>query len=533
MRFGLNPITRKRLARFRAMRRAWWSFWILSSLYGLSLFANLISNDIPLLVRFEGRTKFPIVRFTPESAFTGSDRHTRPNFKGLQEDPIFADNPNNFMIFPIIPFSPHEIIPATAIDVPDEVRVVIQRVPRVGSIDFNADGTILRSTHAFGFFGLESDMQLRNQALSDLLEIPELFTEAATARFANQPMPALELSSFAHASDVPLQLSMGRFEPTARTPRIIRATLREQVSEENQRTATMIISREQLEGDIESELDADLFSPRQRTEIFTRMGQRFEGSVSDSLFETSEGQFRVRYQKEVVTFPFRPTRNHPMGLDSSGRDVLAQIIYALRTSMSFGLVLVVSTMIIGILIGAIQGYFGGWVDISGQRLIEVWSALPFLYIIILLGSIYGRSFTLLLICYGIFNWIGISYYIRAEFLRLRQQPFVEAARVMGLHNRRIILKHILPNALVPVITFFPFSLVSAIGSLAALDYLGFGLPATVPSWGVLLAQAQEFRFAWWLVLYPSLALFIVILLGVFIGEGVRSAFDPRSESRME
>ena len=176
--------------------------------------------------------------------------------------------------------------------------------------------------------------------------------------------------------------------------------------------------------------------------------------------------------------------------------------------------------------------FGGGVDITAQRLIEIWSAFPFLYIMILMGSVYGRSFYLLLFCYGIFNWIGISYFIRGEFLRLRGQAFVETAKCMGISSFKIMVKHILPNAMVPVITFFPFSLVGAIGALAALDYLGFGLPPPTPSWGELLFQAQQYRWAWWLILYPSLALFIVMLLGVFIGEGIRNAYDPKRYTRL-
>ncbi len=195
--------------------------------------------------------------------------------------------------------------------------------------------------------------------------------------------------------------------------------------------------------------------------------------------------------------------------------------------------LVGCSMLIGVMAGAVQGYYAGKLDITAQRLIEIWSALPFLYVMILMGSIYGRSFTLLLICYGLFNWVGISYYIRAEFLSLRKRPFVEAAKCMGVPSLKIIYKHILPNALVPVITFFPFFLVGAIGSLAALDYLGFGLPPPTPSWGELLFQAQQYRWAWWLILYPSLALFSVMLLGVFVGEGVRNAYDPKQYSRIQ
>jgi microcin C transport system permease protein len=243
--------------------------------------------------------------------------------------------------------------------------------------------------------------------------------------------------------------------------------------------------------------------------------------------------FTARFEKEEVHFPFRPSLEHWFGLDSSGRDVLARTLYGLRISLNFGIALVLATMLLGTLLGGLQGYRGGKTDLVGQRFTEIWEALPFLYIMILMGSVFGRSFSLLLLIYGAFNWIGISYYMRGEFLKLRKQPFVEAARCLGLSDWKIMTKHILPNALVPVITFFPFSLVGAIFSLSALDFLGFGMPPPTPSWGELLSQAQEFKYAWWLVLYPSLSLFVVILLGVFIGEGVRSAFDPRVNSHYE
>jgi microcin C transport system permease protein len=263
------------------------------------------------------------------------------------------------------------------------------------------------------------------------------------------------------------------------------------------------------------------------------VSRRFDGAL-DSLRLSVDGlSYEVEFVKEEVVFPYPPTKGHLLGIDSAGRDVFARILYGLRTSLTFGLLLVICSMALGIAAGAVQGYFGGLIDIGGQRLIEIWSALPFLYIMILMGSVFGRSFPLLLIVYGVFNWIGISYYMRAEFLRLRKQPFVEAAKCMGISTRKIIFRHILPNALVPVITFFPFSLVGAIGSLAALDYLGFGLPPPTPSWGELLAQAQQYRWAWWLILYPSLALFIVMLLGVFIGEGIRNAYDPKRFTRLE
>ena len=152
---------------------------------------------------------------------------------------------------------------------------------------------------------------------------------------------------------------------------------------------------------------------------------------------------------------------------------------------------------------------------------------------ILIGAVLGRSFLLLLVCYGLFNWIGLSYYMRAEFLRLRHRPFVEAARCQGLGHARIIFRHILPNSLTPLITLLPFSLVGAIGVLTALDFLGFGLPPLAPSWGELVQQAQQARWAWWLVVFTTAALFVVMLLTALVGEGLREAFDPRPKARYE
>ncbi len=241
-------------------------------------------------------------------------------------------------------------------------------------------------------------------------------------------------------------------------------------------------------------------------------------------------EFEITANREKIQFPYKPAGSHILGLDEAGRDILARIIYGFRISISFGIILVLSAMFFGFIIGGVQGYFGGAVDISMQRLIEIWSAAPFLYIIILFGDLFGKSFLLLLICYAIFNWIGISYYIRAEFFRLKKFQFVEAAKALGVNNFNIIFKHILPNSLTPIVTFFPFSLMGAIASLSALDYLGYGLPAPTPSWGELLSQGQTHRDAWWLILYPALSLFFTMLLTVFIGEGAREAFDPKKNS---
>ena len=234
-----------------------------------------------------------------------------------------------------------------------------------------------------------------------------------------------------------------------------------------------------------------------------------------------------------VSFPFRPVPGHPFGIDAGGRDVYARVVHGMRIALVFGLALALLGMLFGLVVGAIEGYFGGVTDIVLQRFTEIWSALPFLYVMIFIGSTVGRSFAVLLVCYAIFNWITVSYYMRAEFLRLRGRTFVEAAKVQGFSTARILFVHILPNALTPLITLFPFLLMGAIGSLAALDFLGFGLPPMTPSCGELLQEAQQFRSAWWLILFPSLALFLVMMLAVLVGEGLRDAFDPRQKSKLE
>ena len=234
-----------------------------------------------------------------------------------------------------------------------------------------------------------------------------------------------------------------------------------------------------------------------------------------------------------VSFPFRPVPGHPFGIDAGGRDVYARVVHGMRIARVFGVIITLFCMLFGFVIGAVEGYFGGKTDILLQRFTEVWSALPFLYVMIFIGSTVGRSFAVLLVCYAIFNWITISYYMRAEFLRLRTRTFVEAAKVEGASAARIIFVHVLPNALTPLITLFPFLLMGAIASLAALDFLGFGLPPMTPSCGELLAEAQQFRGAWWLILFPSATLFVVMLLAVLVGEGLRDAFDPRKKSKLE
>ena len=234
---------------------------------------------------------------------------------------------------------------------------------------------------------------------------------------------------------------------------------------------------------------------------------------------------------EDGTPPFAPSARHWLGTDSNGRDVLSRLIHGFRICISFSLLLTVLGTFLGIVIGGIQGYLGKFWDTGMQRMIEIWSSLPMLYVVILIGSIYGRSFWLLILIMAAFNWISLSYYMRAEFLKLRSMTYVQSAKVLGLGHRHIFFKEILPNALTPVVTLFPFTLIGGIGSLTSLDFLGFGLQPPTPSWGELMSQGLNNLYAPWISVSTVAALFVTLLLTTFVGEGVRDAMDPKSGDR--
>lgn len=218
---------------------------------------------------------------------------------------------------------------------------------------------------------------------------------------------------------------------------------------------------------------------------------------------------------------------HYLGTDDRGRDVLARLIYGFRISMVFGASLAITGTLIGCLIGGTQGFFGGWIDLVGQRLTEIWGSIPRLYILIILSSFLVPSAILLFLILNLTAWMGIAAYIRAEFLKVRNFEFVKAAKALGVSNFTIMRRHILPNALTPVVTFFPFEVTAGILALVSLDYLNLGVPSPAPSMGELLAQGKNNLQALWILLPTFAALTLAITLLTFIGEGIRNAFDPR------
>ncbi|MDJ0994403.1 MAG: ABC transporter permease [Dinoroseobacter sp.] len=365
-RFALSPLGQRRLRNFKANRRAYWSLIIFSVLFGLSLFAELIANDRPLLVKFQGEFFTPVTTLYPETTF-GGDFRTEAVYRDIEVECLIVSG------------------------------------------------------------GLEA-----------CWDDPEGVIEDAQDGFVD--------------------------------------------GEEIQR-----------------------------------------GWVLWPL---------IPYSFDTVndiqgTAPSAPDANHWLGTDDTARDVLARVIYGFRLSVAFALVVTLITSVIGIAAGAIQGYFGGLTDLIFQRVIELWGATPSLYIIIIVAAIFQMDFWLLVFLMVLFGWTALVGVVRAEFLRARNFEYVRAARALGVSNTKIMFRHVLPNAMVATVTMLPFIITGTIGSLAALDFLGFGLPSSAPSLGELTLQAKQNLQAPWLGFTAFFTFAIMLSLLVFVFEGVRDAFDPR------
>ena len=337
---ALDPLQRRRLANFRANRRAFWSLWIFVGLFVLSLFADLLANDKPLAVRYQGETYFPMLTFYPETAF-GGDYETEADFTDPYLVEIVEEEGDGWVLMPPIPYSFDTIV-----------------------------------------YG-------------------------------------------------------------------------------------------------------------------------------------------------VKPHPSPPTWNNWLGTDDQGRDVTARLIHGFRISVLFGLLLTLVASVVGVIAGAVQGYFGGWVDLIFQRVIEIWSSIPFLYLVIIIAAVITPGFWMLLGLMALFSWTALVGVVRAEFLRARNFEYVQAARALGVSNGKIMFRHLLPNAMVATLTMLPFVLTGAISGLAQLDFLGFGLPPGSPSLGELTLQGQTNPQSPWLGITAFLTFAVMLSLLVFVFEGIRDAFDPR------
>jgi microcin C transport system permease protein len=361
----LSPINRRRMDNFKRNRRGYWSFWIFITLFVLSLFAEFIANDRPIVASYKGEILFPVAKDYPEEKFGGFLAQTD------YRDPVIAKEieDNGWMLWPPIRF---------------------------------AYGT--------------------------------------------------------HQRDLPT--------PAPSAP-------------------TWWLSND----------------------VCKAAGAKLEPPKPDATCRDLEWNW--------------------LGTDDQGRDVVARLIYGFRISILFGLILAGVSSVIGITAGALQGYFGGWIDLVSQRFIEIWSSLPHLYLLIIVSSIITPGFFVLLGILLLFSWVSLVHVVRAEFLRARNFEYVNAARALGLSNGKIMMKHLLPNAMVATLTFLPFVLNSSITTLTSLDFLGFGLPPGSPSLGELLLQGKANLQAPWLGLAGFAIIALMLSLLIFIGEAVRDAFDPR------
>ena len=228
--------------------------------------------------------------------------------------------------------------------------------------------------------------------------------------------------------------------------------------------------------------------------------------------------------------PAPPSADNWLGTDDRGRDVLARLLYGFRVSILFGLALTLTGIVLGVITGAVQGYFAGRTDLLFQRFMEIWGSMPELYLLIIFASIFEPSILLLLLLLSLFGWMGLSDYVRADFLRNRNLDYVQAARALGLSNVQIIWRHVLPNSLTPVVTFLPFRMSAAILALTSLDFLGLGVPPSMPSLGELLAQGKNNLDAWWIALSTFMVLTITLLLLTNIGDALRNSLDVRRKA---
>ncbi|MFT3857111.1 MAG: ABC transporter permease [Aquabacterium sp.] len=259
------------------------------------------------------------------------------------------------------------------------------------------------------------------------------------------------------------------------------------------------------------------------------IARQFEQPGNFALYPPNRSHHRTVNYFSTEPNPAAPSRQNWLGTDDRGRDVLARLLYGFRVSVLFGLALTVIGCVIGILAGAVQGFYGGRTDLFMQRIIEIWNSMPELYLLIIFSAMFSPGLGMLLLLLSLFGWIGLSEYVRAEFLRNRQLEYVRAARALGLTNWQIIRRHILPNSMTPVVSFLPFRMSAAILALTSLDFLGLGVPLDTPSLGEMLFQGKNNLDSWWISLSTFVVLVVTLLLLTFMGDALRDALDPRKE----
>ncbi|NLM16582.1 MAG: ABC transporter permease subunit [Candidatus Riflebacteria bacterium] len=510
--FFTTPIFKRRWRKFTTLKRGYWSFIIILTLFVISWFAGVLINDKALFVSYKGKYYFPVFASHYNGREFGLDSYSSPNYRVLKQ--IFnARNAENKAALEKM-FPSKSDIPKDLSSLPKELADYIKHGPDKVILPIYPFGTTAnlmeelpsRPPHP----PLRGEASLKSSAWIDIFLTEDQY-EFAEGRDAYLDKLSDEL------------LAKGK-DPDVEMLKVVRKEIRS--------------------GNIKLKpavkypwaglyMKYDLFvlpetrpTDQELIEVFKK--PEWVGYSNYQLYKkmAENGMLELKPGVEPINYP------HFLGTDDRGRDVFARMVYGFRISISFSLLVTTLCYAIGICIGAFLGYYGGWFDIIMQRIVEIWSATPFLYTVMILATFITPNFFLLAIILVFFNWISMTYYIRAEFLREKSKDYVAAAKAIGCTDFEIIFKHILPNALTPVISFAPFAIVGNIGSLVSLDFLGFGLPAPTPSWGELLGQGLANLSKPWLILSPTLAMFFTLLLVSFIGEAIREAFDPKQYSRL-
>ena len=422
----MTPITARRISRFKRIKRGYWAFMGITTLFVVSLFLEVLVNGKPVMIHFDGKTAFPAVaQWTDKAVF-------------------FAD---------ISDFQKKS--------------------------DFGQVGEAEVDYHQFANWA--------DDVASLKADIADAEAEAQELRAkAEELVPAEDAGAFAKS----------KYERAVKKA---------------------------------DKADTSVETLRNTLSVF----EAGNASITMPLYPYGPGDLRLDLDKNPPNKP-DASQQIVLGTDMSGRDIVPLMLYGFRISLAFALVVASCGYFIGVIVGGIQGYFGGWTDILSQRFQEIWGSIPFLFTMMILASLVTPTFGMLVILLVILrSWLGITYYVRGEFYREKSKDYVQAAIGAGVSDWKIIIKHILPNSIVPIVTFAPFGIVAYIGSLVSLDYLGFGLPPGTPSWGALLRQGLEnVKHYPHLVIIPTVALASTLYAVVMVGEAVREAFDPKVFSRL-
>ncbi len=422
----MTPITARRIARFKRIKRGYWAFMGISTLFVVSLFLEVLVNGRAIVIHFDGKTSFPAVAELADNAIFFTD------ISSFQRQRDFGQG--------------------------GEREVDYRKFAR-WSDDIEA---------------LRADVQTNRESAAQLRSDVEAQAPAADA---------------------------GAFETRKHARRVKKA----------------------------DSADAKVESLETTLQVF----ERGDAWIVMPLYPYAPGDLRLDLSKNPPNAP-SSADGVILGTDMSGRDIVPLMLYGFRISLAFALLVASCGYSIGVVVGGMQGYFGGWIDILSQRFVEIWGSIPFLFTMMILASLVTPTFGMLVILLVVLrSWLGITYFVRGEFYREKSKDYVQAAIGAGVSDWKIIIKHILPNSIVPIVTFAPFGIVAYIGSLVSLDYLGFGLPSGTPSWGALLRQGLEnVKHYPHLVIIPTCALASTLYAVVMVGEAVREAFDPKVFSRL-